>query len=91
MVVEAGVVVVVVVVALVVVVVLVRLVVVLVLVVVGVVTVTGVEVVPPFPFWRMAFLMPWSKRPFAGRECQHVLGEQAEPRNYHRPEKHPKA
>ena len=56
-VVEAGVVVVVVV-AIVVVVVLVLLVVVLVLVVVGVVTVTGVEVVPPFPFWRMAFLIP---------------------------------
>ena len=28
-------------------------------------TVTGVEVVPPLPFWRIAFLMLWSNRPLA--------------------------
>ena len=34
-------------------------------VLVGVETVDGLEVVPPFPLWRIAFLIAWSKRPFA--------------------------
>ena len=31
----------------------------------GVETVDGLEVVPPLPLWRIAFLIAWSKRPFA--------------------------
>ncbi len=38
----------------------------------GVETVTGAEVVPPLPFWRIAFLMPWSKRPLAGSNRQYL-------------------
>ena len=31
----------------------------------GMETVDGLEVVPPLPLWRIAFLIAWSKRPFA--------------------------